>query len=65
MVQFEKFTEAEIIRQITGGEKALYEIIVRRFNPFLYKIGRSYNYDHEHTQDLMQEESAKHTKLIL
>ena len=55
MVQFEKFTETEMIRRIIGGEKALYEIIVRRFNPFLYKIGRSYNYDHQHTQDLMQE----------
>lgn len=55
MVQFEKFTEAEMIRRIIGGEKALYEIIVRRFNPCLYKIGRSYNYNHENTQDLMQE----------
>lgn len=55
MVQFEKFTEAEIISRITHGEKALYEIIVRRFNPYLYKIGRSYNYNHEDTQDLMQE----------
>jgi len=55
MVQFEKFTEAEIISRILDGEKALYEIIVRRFNPYLYKIGRSYNYNHEDTQDLMQE----------
>ncbi len=55
MVQFEKFTEAEIISRIIAGEKALYEIIVRRFNPYLYKIGRSYNYNHEDTQDLMQD----------
>ncbi|MCC6290232.1 MAG: sigma-70 family RNA polymerase sigma factor [Chitinophagaceae bacterium] len=55
MVQFENFTEAEVIKRVIGGEKALYEIIVRRFNPFLYKIGRSYNYNHEDTQDLMQE----------
>lgn len=55
MVSLEKFTEAEIIERILGGEKSLYEIIVRRFNPYLYKIGRSYNYNHEDTQDLMQE----------
>ena len=55
MIQFENFTEAEVIRRVIEGEKALYEIIVRRFNPFLYKIGRSYNYNHEDTQDLMQE----------
>ena len=40
MIQFENFTEAEVIRRVIEGEKALYEIIVRRFNPFLYKIGR-------------------------
>lgn len=55
MNQFEKFKEQEIIDRIVGGEKALFEIIVRRFNPYLYKIGRSYNYNHEDTQDLMQE----------
>lgn len=55
MVQFEKYTEAEIIERIINGEKALFEIIIRRFNPYLYKVGRSYNYFHEDTQDLMQE----------
>ena len=55
MVQSEKLTETEIILRIINGEKALYEIIVRRFNPHLYKIGRSYNYTHQDTQDLMQE----------
>lgn len=55
MKQFERLTETEAIRRIVNGEKPLYEIIVRRFNPYLYKIGRSYNYNHEDTQDLMQE----------
>ncbi|UKJ08323.1 sigma-70 family RNA polymerase sigma factor [Solitalea lacus] len=55
MAQFERFTEAELVERITNGEKSLYEVIVRRFNPYLYKIGRSYNYNHEDTQDLMQE----------
>lgn len=55
MFTTEKLTEKEIIKRILNGEKALYEIIVRRYNPYLYKIGRSYNYNHEDTQDLMQE----------
>lgn len=55
MKQFEKLTESEIIERILEGDKSLYELIVRRFNPYLYKIGRSYNYNHEDTQDLMQE----------
>ena len=53
--QFEQLTAIEIINRILEGEKPLFEIIVRRFNPYLYKIGRSYNYNHEDTQDLMQE----------
>lgn len=55
MIQTEKFTETEIVERVINGEKSLYEIIVRRFNPYLYKVGRSYNYNHEDTQDLMQE----------
>ncbi|GAB3021512.1 sigma-70 family RNA polymerase sigma factor [Niabella terrae] len=55
MAQYQNFTEAEVIGRVLDGQKALYEIIVRRFNPYLYKIGRSYNYNHQDTQDLMQE----------
>lgn len=55
MKQFEKLTETEIIERVLKGEKSLYELIVRRFNAYLYKIGRSYNYNHEDTQDLMQD----------
>ncbi|HMU70816.1 MAG TPA: sigma-70 family RNA polymerase sigma factor [Chitinophagales bacterium] len=47
--------EKEIISRILNGEKSLYEIIVRRYNPFLYKLGRAYNYNHDDTQDLMQD----------
>ena len=55
MDQFGQLTEVEIINRILKGEKPLYEIIVKRFNSYLYKIGRSYNYNHEDTQDLMQD----------
>lgn len=51
----EYLTESEIIGRILDGEKQLYELIVRRFNPYLYKVGRSYNFGHEDTQDLMQD----------
>ncbi len=50
-----KLSEEEAIERISKGEKELFEIIVRRFNPYLYKIGRSYNFSHEDTQDLMQD----------
>ena len=51
----ESFSEQELIERILNGEKKLYEIIVRRFNPYLYKIGRSYNFSREDTEDLMQD----------
>ena len=55
MASFEKYTDIQIIENILNGEIALFEILIRRNNPFLYKTGRAYNYNHEDTQDLMQE----------
>jgi RNA polymerase sigma factor (sigma-70 family) len=52
---FATVTDTEIIQKITGGEIALFEILIRRNNPFLYKTGRSYGFNHEDTQDLMQD----------
>ncbi|MCO5236694.1 MAG: sigma-70 family RNA polymerase sigma factor [Chitinophagaceae bacterium] len=54
-MQLADLTETQIIDRILDGEKFLYELLVRRFNPCLYKIGRSYHYNHEDTQDLMQD----------
>ena len=53
--EFDQYTDTEIIEKILNGAHELYEIIIRRYNPFLYKIGRAYFYNHEDTQDLMQE----------
>ncbi len=53
--QFEETTESEIIRRIKEGEADLFEVLIRRNNPFLYKIGMSYGYTHQDVEDLMQE----------
>ncbi len=55
----EKYTEGEIITGIREGNSSLYEILIRRNNPYLYKIGRSYGYSHHDTEDLMQEALVK------
>lgn len=55
MNPLEKLTETEIVERVLSGEKSIYELIIRRYNLYLYKVGRSYNYNHEDTQDLMQE----------
>jgi RNA polymerase sigma-70 factor (ECF subfamily) len=50
-----EITDAEVVVKVLSGEKSAYELIVRRFNADLYKVGRAYNYNHEDSQDLMQE----------
>ncbi|MEO8821504.1 MAG: sigma-70 family RNA polymerase sigma factor [Ginsengibacter sp.] len=53
--QFEKYSDLEIIRRINEGDVKLFEVLIRRYDPFLYKIGRTYRYNHEDTEDLMQD----------
>ena len=47
--------DAEIIAKILSGEKLLFELLMRRNNAALYKIGRSFGFNHEDTEDLMQD----------
>jgi len=53
--QFETTSEKEIIRRIKDGETGLFEIFMRRNNPYLYKIGMSHGFTHQDVEDLMQE----------
>lgn len=48
-------TEEEIIQKIVGGEKALFEILMRRYNSGLYKIARCYGFNHQDAEDIMQD----------
>jgi RNA polymerase sigma factor (sigma-70 family) len=53
--KFKTYTDLEIIDKIIAGEKGMFEILIRRNNPYLYKVGRGYGFNHEDTEDLMQE----------
>lgn len=53
--QTEQYTDLEIVAKILSGESALYEIIIRKYNAYLFKVGRSYGFNHPDTEDLMQE----------
>lgn len=44
-----------LIQRVLRGETRLFELLIRRNNSCLYKVGRSYPYGHEDTQDLMQD----------
>lgn len=50
-----KTNEEEIVQKILDGETALFEILIRRYNSILYKIARSYDFDHDEAQDLLQD----------
>ena len=53
--QLQQYSDLEIIEKINDGDVKLFEILIRRYNPFLYKIGRTYRYNHQDTEDLMQD----------
>lgn len=51
----QQYADTDIITAVLSGNTALFEILIRRYNPYLYKIGRSYGFNHHDTEDLMQE----------
>lgn len=53
--QFEKYTDSNVIEIVCAGNVAAFEVLIRRANPYLYKIGRAYGYNHEDVEDLMQD----------
>ncbi|KXK36957.1 MAG: sigma-70 family RNA polymerase sigma factor [Saprospiraceae bacterium] len=48
-------TEEDLIEKILAGNRTLYEIIVHRYNSYLYKVGRSYGFNHDDVEDLLQD----------
>ncbi len=51
----EQFSDNDIIERVVNNEVPLFEVLIRRYNPYLYKVGRSYGYNHHDVEDLMQE----------
>ena len=51
----QQYTDTDVITEILAGNSAMFEILIRRYNPYLYKIGRGYGFNHQDTEDLMQE----------
>ncbi|OGX85395.1 hypothetical protein BEN47_14860 [Hymenobacter lapidarius] len=47
--------DAVLIACILSGEKEYFELLIRRYNGALYKVGRSYGFAHATVQDLMQD----------
>lgn len=59
-----KIKDAEVIKRIIGGEKELFEILIRRNNQKLYRIVRMYFKNEAEVEDVMQNSYLKaYTKL--
>ncbi|MBA4141218.1 MAG: sigma-70 family RNA polymerase sigma factor [Segetibacter sp.] len=55
MTTYPQLSEQELINRIINGDIAVFEVLIRRYNAYLYKVGRSYGYNHQDVEDLMQE----------
>lgn len=51
----EKPNDEEIIERIIKQDSSLFSILIRRYNSYLYRIGKMYRFSHEDIEDLMQE----------
>jgi len=51
----EGWTDEEIVDRVRGGETALYEIIMRRYNQRLYRVARAIVRDDGEAEDVMQD----------
>lgn len=59
-----KIKDAEVIKRIIGGEKELFEILIRRNNQKLFRIVRMYFKNEAEVEDVMQNSYLKaYTKL--
>lgn len=59
MIAYPGLSEAELIERINQGDIAVFEVLIRRHNPYLYKVGRSYGFNQQDVEDLMQETFIK------
>lgn len=51
--------DLEAIRAVIGGDTEMFAVIVRRYNPQLYRVGMAYLQDHARTEDAMQNSYLK------
>ncbi|MGS0747729.1 sigma-70 family RNA polymerase sigma factor [Halpernia sp. GG3] len=54
-MQQQKYSDQELVDKVINKEMALFELIIRRNNRYIYRIGKMYRFSHEDIQDLMQD----------
>jgi RNA polymerase sigma-70 factor (ECF subfamily) len=51
----ESLTDEEVVNRVRAGETALYEVIMRRYNPRLYRVARAILHSDVEAEDVMQD----------
>ena len=51
----EALTDEEVVRRVLGGEGALFEVLMRRYNQRLYRVARAIVRDEAEAEDVMQQ----------
>jgi RNA polymerase sigma-70 factor (ECF subfamily) len=51
----EPMSDEEVVRRVLGGETALFELIMRRYNQRLYRVARAILRDEAEAEDVMQD----------
>src|SRR3954466_443520 len=46
--------DTEAVKRVIAGNREMFEVIVRRYNTRLYRIGMAYLRDHAQSEDAMQ-----------
>ena len=49
-----ELTDLETVNAVIGGQREMFEVIVRRYNTQLYRVGMAYLRNHAMTEDAMQ-----------
>ena len=49
-----EMTDSDAVTAVMGGNREMFEVIVRRYNPQLYRVGMAYLRHHAQTEDAMQ-----------
>ena len=52
---WEAMPDDEVVSRVLGGDTALYEVLMRRYNQRLYRVARSILHDGAEAEDVMQE----------
>jgi RNA polymerase sigma factor (sigma-70 family) len=51
----DSLSDRQVIDRVLSGETGLFELLIKRNNASLYRVGRSYGFNHQDTEDAMQE----------